>query len=372
MFIRQSSLGFAELQRQAVEPLPELSLIVDTSAVDMTVVEPSMLKRMFRALRSAVAPAEALADTAPPAGKGKGKMVEAGDSNFELWQKLANEALKGEQKLRQTPPHRLALEHPDQYVVVCEAGCRSANEEIVYAVAKAEARAVVTALEPTSAGAVPDTEPSNASDKDAPDKNASDRRVQSPDTILCLAGCYDSPRQHAARSKSAEAGQQPAQKFAAAASHMAAKAGVAAAAPGATVAPAAALMPKLPRAGAVQVRRVELASARPWQTRIIFETPSVRSAGRHLASGRPRSGVGAWQTKVSRAPASPPVVAAAAKIDAQPSWRTKVVFAGQQAEVAGKHTAHRGKLADVKHIQAAFAPLRKARRVQYAVVETRY
>ncbi len=107
-----------------------------------------------------------------------------GDPNFVRWQKDADERLKAEKSLAIAKPHPLMLAHPDKSVVVCEAGCRTPKDEIVYIAAYVPAVAPARTFEPASSGAVsapaqaPATEP--ASDAELP----------------CIAGCYEKPQRN--------------------------------------------------------------------------------------------------------------------------------------------------------------------------------
>lgn len=75
--------------------------------------------------------------------------------------------------------HPLAAQHPDDYLVICEAGCRPSSDRIVFQVSKVSAAAAAKAqqrkLEVTSAN-----EQLNA---EAP--------ANSNNEIVCIAGCYD-------------------------------------------------------------------------------------------------------------------------------------------------------------------------------------
>ncbi|MCB1485678.1 MAG: hypothetical protein KDJ17_12380, partial [Hyphomicrobiaceae bacterium] len=78
--------------------------------------------------------------------------------------------------------HALVEANPDSFVVICEAGCRSGHDEIVYKISKASAQAAEIAkhrMEVTAAS----TEVAN-----------------SDDAVVCIAGCYDddtAARRHA-------------------------------------------------------------------------------------------------------------------------------------------------------------------------------
>lgn len=90
------------------------------------------------------------------------------DPNFERWQKDAKERLQEENQLRDPPQHPLAVANPGKSVVVCEAGCRTTADEIVYIAAAVPAEAADKKFEPNS---------SAGDDGAAP----------------CIAGCYDRP-----------------------------------------------------------------------------------------------------------------------------------------------------------------------------------
>jgi hypothetical protein len=88
------------------------------------------------------------------------------DPNFDRWQKDANERLKEENAIKEPPPHPLATANPGKSVVVCEAGCRTPKDEIVYIAEVVAAVVPEKKFEPNSA---------NPDDGSAP----------------CIAGCYD-------------------------------------------------------------------------------------------------------------------------------------------------------------------------------------
>lgn len=364
------------------EPLAELTLLIDPKPVDMAQVEPSILKRLFKALAGAVAPSEALAQTAgpipgqppvqtpaqtPPAigfTKGKGLMAQDADPNFKIWQKMADERLKGEQAQRTVKPHRLALLHPDQFVVVCEAGCRKQTEEIVYKVAIAKARAPVTRLEPTAAveqggavpapAATPAPTPAPVAAEGAPE--------QAPDTILCIAGCYERPNVHQARKNFADArpAARPVQKVATLAgvrsgSDIARKA---IANRRSWIASVQSI--QSPNGGTTRRSNKALRVTQPgqWQMRVIYEVPKTGIAGKRSAPARQQAAVaGVWRTKVTPAP--------------QNAWRTKVTFAPAAKQLT-ESRAQLKQLAHVQQLRQALHPIRAARATHFRVSETRY
>lgn len=380
------------------EPLQPLALLVEPAQAGMTVVEPSILKRLFKALANAVAPSEALAQTAtgaplrsstqtqpqsssqspaqpPPTlgfTKGKGLVAQDSDPNFALWQKMADERLKGEQHLREVKPHPLALAHPGKYVVVCEAGCRKATEEVVYVVAMAEARSPVTRLEPTASGADKTGAPAPATAPTAPSADAAPE--QAPDTIVCIAGCYERPRTHQARRKVADgrpasapvqfAGADPRQRGSA-------SGGLA----GQANRRAAAASAIEPGAGVDRARvrthmAVRAAQAGAWQMRVIYEVPSVpRKAKANAARRHAENSAGAWRTTVATAPANrwrTTVTYATAN-----AWRTKITFA-PPAKPMVETRARLKRLAHVQHLKQAIHPIRSARIAHFQLSETRY
>ena len=136
--------------------------------------------------------------SAPPAAKPESgaaaKPVETSiivadaDPYFERWQKDADERLK-EENSRNTPlQNPLQMANPDKAVVVCEAGCRTTKDEIVYIAAVVPAVLPAGSLEPSSsAGATA-----------APLDEGS---------LPCIAGCYErsEPRSHTTPRRTAEA-----------------------------------------------------------------------------------------------------------------------------------------------------------------------
>ena len=117
------------------------------------------------------ASAAAQTDSADPAAEpGKPAM----DPEFLKRQKEADEKLKAE-AAPVAPEHRLAKSYPHDYIVVCEAGCRSrARDEIVSRMPKPTRRAnAAGAFEPTSA--------------------------QQSASIECDAGCRPGDNSHASR-----------------------------------------------------------------------------------------------------------------------------------------------------------------------------
>jgi hypothetical protein len=88
------------------------------------------------------------------------------DPNFDRWQKDANDRLKEENAVKDPDPHPLAAANPGKNVVVCEAGCRTTKDEIVYIAAVVRSDVTDKKFEPSSA---------NKDDGSVP----------------CVAGCYD-------------------------------------------------------------------------------------------------------------------------------------------------------------------------------------
>ena len=103
-------------------------------------------------------------------------VVEA-DPYYERWQKDANERLKQEKATLTSKTHPLAASNPDKSVVVCEAGCRTKEDEIVYI---ATAYSAVT----EQAKFTPSSSSSTTGETIEPlDK----------DSVPCIAGCYGPP-----------------------------------------------------------------------------------------------------------------------------------------------------------------------------------
>jgi hypothetical protein len=88
------------------------------------------------------------------------------DPNFDRWQKDANDRLKEEDAVKESTPHPLAAANPGKSVVVCEAGCRTSKDEIVYIAAVVQADVPDKKFEPNAAN---------------PDEGS----------VPCIAGCYD-------------------------------------------------------------------------------------------------------------------------------------------------------------------------------------
>jgi hypothetical protein len=133
---------------------------------------------------AAAPPAEPAAEAAPanaesPADQSTDQSNTAAkpDPNFDRWQKDANERLKEENAIKEPVQHPLAAANPGNNVVVCEAGCRTPKDEIVYIAAIVR-------------NDVPDKkfEPSSANRDDG--------------SVPCIAGCYDrdEPKRPASRS----------------------------------------------------------------------------------------------------------------------------------------------------------------------------
>jgi hypothetical protein len=111
--------------------------------------------------------------SAKPAAQASIVVAEA-DPYFELWQKNATERVKEESKTVDTHANPLQIAHPDKAVVVCEAGCLTTKDEIVYIAAIVPGVLPAGSLEPTSS----DGHPAAAVDEGA---------------LPCIAGCYDRP-----------------------------------------------------------------------------------------------------------------------------------------------------------------------------------
>lgn len=107
---------------------------------------------------------------APPAGQGPKRTRRSQDDSGEIH--LGGTGLLDiDEAAGSKAPHPLATANPDDYVVVCEAGCRPNSDKIVYRVSKtAASQAAIAArrLELTSA-----------------------QDVASLQETVCIAGCYD-------------------------------------------------------------------------------------------------------------------------------------------------------------------------------------
>ncbi|MEQ1653525.1 MAG: hypothetical protein ABL897_13630 [Hyphomicrobium sp.] len=122
-------------------------------------------------------------------------IVAAADPYYERWQRDANERLKAEGVAQIVKQHPLAAAHPDKSVIVCEAGCSSRKDEVVYMAAYVPAVAPPRTFEPAASG--------NGSDGSAAQSEADD------DSLPCIAGCYDRPEpSYASRRRQAETQEQ--------------------------------------------------------------------------------------------------------------------------------------------------------------------
>ena len=128
-----------------------------------------------------------------PTRDGSGLVIRIADAdpNFSMWQKNARERLKEESAPIAGPEHPLAMAHPDDFVIICEAGCRDKDspDHIVYMVSKTAAATGLSStrkMEPT-AGELP----SNSDAKPKTGDIVGDQNV-----ILCVAGCYESPKEY--------------------------------------------------------------------------------------------------------------------------------------------------------------------------------
>lgn len=95
--------------------------------------------------------------------------------------------------------HELAAAHPNEYLVICEAGCRPQSDKIVYKVSKTAAAALAIAqrrLETTAASL--------------------QQVASAEETVVCVAGCYDE-KPEAKAGKRADAHDAPASPLKAAA-----------------------------------------------------------------------------------------------------------------------------------------------------------
>ena len=113
-----------------------------------------------------IEPADELAEEAKPEKAGKEVQVAAVEPAhktdiFDQW------ALQKFEKHKEKPPHPLAAAHPDDFVVVCEAGCAERSPEIVY-LERRNARGPVNE-KPIKSGVV----------------------ATSANSIDCVGGCYD-------------------------------------------------------------------------------------------------------------------------------------------------------------------------------------
>ena len=139
-----------------------------------------------------LAQAEASPEANEPA---EGRSGQAGDPNFKRWQVEADQRLKEENTIETGPQHPLAVAYPGKAVVVCEAGCRTDKDEVVYVAA------IVPAVLPEQ--------------KFDPSSSAGTRAKLDEGAAPCIAGCYDRPeRPVAAVQRKSELIETPAAKHA--------------------------------------------------------------------------------------------------------------------------------------------------------------
>ena len=124
-------------------------------------------------------------------------MIADADTNYARWQKNADEKLRQESDIRTVKEHPLATANPDSYVTVCEAGCRGAPDQIVYSVIKTEAASAAgRGYVPTGATGADEAQSSDETTRAVPVAIGS---VEDQSSIMCVAGCYESPKVHRAR-----------------------------------------------------------------------------------------------------------------------------------------------------------------------------
>ncbi len=162
----------------------------------------SAVRRLFDALRP-VKSAQQLPMSAQSINETAEKIIVAdADPYFSRWQKDATERLNQEKKFTTRGEHQVAKLHPDSFVVVCEAGCRSNVGDVVYIVSKAAAGAAkppkpeVAILETTAASGSEST--ANADTFSKPERPiepaATDGSTDGSKDLPCVAGCYDRPQ----------------------------------------------------------------------------------------------------------------------------------------------------------------------------------
>ena len=163
----------------------------------------SAVRRLFEALR----PVKAASQPAMSAGSinetAEKIVVADADPYFSRWQKDATERLNQEKKFTTRGEHQVAKLHPDSFVVVCEAGCRSNVGDVVYIVSKAAAGAAkppkpeVAILETTAASGGESTASADAVSKpERPvEPAATETSTDGSKDLPCVAGCYDRPQQ---------------------------------------------------------------------------------------------------------------------------------------------------------------------------------
>lgn len=127
------------------------------------------------------------------------------DANFKRWEAEAKQRLKQENEALNPKESPLTALHPESYITVCEAGCRGQINEVVYTVAKAEAaNAQVRGYVPTSAESGLENTDDSRTAKPV-DENSKQAQALNPNTIDCVAGCYNGPKTLRARPDTASA-----------------------------------------------------------------------------------------------------------------------------------------------------------------------
>lgn len=116
----------------------------------------------------------------PPSSGGRETVIMGPDAdpNFARWHKDAQEKLKAEGKVGTVKPHPLALAHPGKMVVVCEAGCRTPKDEIVYIAS------LVPAVLPAD---------QTGGSLEATSSGGASAAASEVGEVTCIAGCYVRP-----------------------------------------------------------------------------------------------------------------------------------------------------------------------------------
>jgi hypothetical protein len=171
------------------KPVDHIGLFMEALAASTTTNtgEPGVVDRVIAGgSATATAPDAPVAVEDSSNAAPKSRVVGGADPYFERWQKDADERLKEENAAKNPEKHPLAAAHSDMAVVVCEAGCGTPKDEIVYIAA------VVPAV-------VPDKEFEPSSSESGAAKPATSEEAP------CIAGCYSRsqrslpvPRRHAA------------------------------------------------------------------------------------------------------------------------------------------------------------------------------
>lgn len=255
-------------------------------------------------------------------------IVADADPYFERWQKDADERLKLESNSRTPKQHPLAAEHPEQSVIVCEAGCATTKDEIVYMAAYVQAVPPPRQLDPSSSGQM------------AP---AGDSVAIEDGSLPCIAGCYDNPETaNAAARHRAEIQNAPAARL--------------------TVAAAPKIQARVAkiRAASIAVRlrtRIQMASNGAIVEGRTAQRFAQRATPQRALKLAKIARIGAFKTRAVKARL---FKASVLKASAIKPWRTKVIAAARPVHTNYVRTKAPA-LRAIKRTRTALRPMRYAR-----------